>query len=184
MDLLKESKRWHDDATELLESTDLVKLLSKYGDIIFNGSYAYDLMYDSDIDIFLQTENPTREMADNLARDLINSGHWTSFMYCDWSTNDPKGPYYCLKKEFKGHRWKIDILTISKRELEEKLPLREIYYNLSDSQKEQVFRFKISRSKGLFAKDTPTVIIYDAVVKKNVRDLEGLQQYLASIKDN
>jgi hypothetical protein len=177
MSLIEESKKWYKDATDLLQATDLVKLLSKYGEPIFNGSYAYELMFDSDIDIFLLTDNPSREMADSLAKDLINSGHWTSFMYCDWPTNNPKGPYFCVKQDFKGHRWKVDILTISQQELDERLPAREKYYNLTDKQKEQVFKFKIDRANGYFAQDTPTVFIYDAVLD-GVDDLEGLKKYL------
>jgi len=181
MNLLEESKRWHDDADELLKSTDIIKLLSSYGEPIFNGSYAYDLMYDSDIDVFLLTENFSREMADAVALDLINSGHWTSFMYCDWPTNDPNGPYFCVKKDFKGHRWKIDILTISQKELDERLPSREKYYNLTNEQKERVFNFKIDRANGLFAQDTPTVYIYDAVLE-GIDGVEELKLYLESKK--
>lgn len=181
MNLLSKSKQWHDDATALIESTGLINLLERFGEIKFTGSYAYNLMLDSDIDIFLVTEDPSREKADEMAKTLIDSGHWTSLMYCDWPTNDPKGPYFCIKSDFRNYRWKIDIMTVTQKQLQELLPPREIYYHANDEHKEIILKIKSARSKGSYSQDTPTVFIYDAVLKNNVTDVEEFKQYLAKL---
>lgn len=178
MSLLEESKRWHNDATALIKSSELMNLLKKFGEASFSGSYAYNLMLDSDIDLFVANKNPTRKLADEMVIALIRSGYWTSLMYCDWTTNEPPGPYFCVKRDFRGHRWKVDIMMTTPDKISELLPAREIYYHLSDAQKEAIFEIKAARSKGLSSKDIETVRIYDAVLKNNIRGVDNFKRYL------
>lgn len=179
MNLVEESKRWYDNATALIESSKIIKLLKQYGEVTLTGSYAYDLMLDSDIDFFVSNKNPTRKLADKMAIELIHSGYWTSLMYCDWPTNKPPGPYFCIKRDFRGQRWKVDIMMTTPDKIAELLPSREIYYHLSDAQKEAIFEIKAARSKGLFPRDTETIHIYDAVLKNNIHGVDNFKLYLA-----
>ncbi|MEK7561458.1 MAG: nucleotidyltransferase domain-containing protein [Patescibacteria group bacterium] len=178
MNLLKESKRWHDDATVLVESSKIIELLEKFGKVTPTGSYVYDLMLDSDIDFFVSTEKPTRKLADEMTIALINNGWWNSIMFCDWSTNVPARPYFCIKQDFRGHRWKVDILMVSPSELAEMLPPRELYSRYSDAQKEQILELKVARRDGLLPEDIETVVIYDAVLKNDVQGVDSFKRYL------
>jgi len=178
VNLVEESKRWHDNATALIKSSNLVTLLKQFGEVSLTGSYVYNLMLDSDIDFFVSNENPTRKLADDMAAELIHDGYWNSIMFCDWPTNVPKGPYFCVKRDFRGHRWKIDIMMVTPGQLAELLPSREIYSHYSDVQKEQILEMKVARRKGLLPRDTETALIYDAVLKNNVQGIDNLKQYL------
>lgn len=51
-DLLIKSLNWKKDATKVLKDSNLLELLKKHGEVEFTGSYAYDLMLCSDVDIF------------------------------------------------------------------------------------------------------------------------------------
>lgn len=97
MNLLEQSKHWHNNAIALLKASHIIKFLEQYGEVSFSGSYAYNLMLDSDIDIFIANKRPSRKLADEIAISLIRSGHWTSLMYCDWPTNDPAGAVFLYK---------------------------------------------------------------------------------------
>ncbi len=126
MSLIEESKRWHDDATALIKSSNIIKLLEQFGEVSLTGSYAYNLMLDSDIDFFVGNKNPTRKLADDIAVELIRCGYWNSIMFCDWPTNEPPGPYFCVKRDFRGYRWKVDIIMTTPDKIAELLPSREI----------------------------------------------------------
>ena len=131
------------------------------------------------IDFFISNESPARKLADDMAVELIRCGYWNSILFCDWPTNEPPGPYFCVKRDFRGHRWKVDIMMTTPDKIAELLPSREIYYHLSDAQKEAVFEIKTARSKGLLPKDTETIRIYDAVLKNNIRGVDKFKQYLS-----
>lgn len=50
-EILEFSQKTKSDATALLKRTDLIKILSQFGQVIIGGSYKYDLMWGADIDI-------------------------------------------------------------------------------------------------------------------------------------
>jgi hypothetical protein len=178
MNLLEESKRWHDDATALIKDSKITELLKQYGEVTMTGSYVYDLMLNSDIDFFVSNKNPTKELADELAIKLIGTGYWNSLMYCDWPTNDPPGPYFCIKREFRSHRWKIDIMITTPDKIAELLPPREIYANLADDKKVAILELKDAIAKSLLPKDVEAVKVYDAVIKSNIHGVDNFKKYL------
>ncbi len=178
MNILEESKRWHDDAEALIKDSKITDLLKQYGEVTLTGSHTYDLMLNSDIDFFIGNENPTKELADELAIKLINSGYWNSLMYCNWPTNDPPGPYFCIKREFRGHKWKIDIMITTPNKIAELVPPRELYANLPNDKKEAILELKAAKADGLLPKDIEAVTIYDAVIKDNIHGLDAFKQRL------
>lgn len=101
------------DAAALLKKSKLIELLSRFGKVHFTGSYAYDLMLNPDIDIYLETENPSRETAKKILDALIDQGVWNGYMFFDWKKfrrpQFPKSYYLGLKIDWLGKRWKVDI---------------------------------------------------------------------------
>lgn len=93
------------------------------------------------------------------------------------------GPYFCIKREFRGHRWKIDIIITTPEKIAELLPSREKYFNLPEDKKETIFEIKSARTKGLLPKDIETVRIYDAVLENNIHNIKDFKQYLAKSTD-
>ena len=60
-DILEFSQKTKSDAMALLDQTDLIKILSKFGKVTIGGSYKYDLKWGADIDITVicpDTGNP------------------------------------------------------------------------------------------------------------------------------
>lgn len=55
--LQEHSSNAKNQAEALLESTNLIDLLSKYGIVHLIGSYPLNIMYGPDIDIIVETEN-------------------------------------------------------------------------------------------------------------------------------
>jgi hypothetical protein len=47
----------------LLKKSDLLKVLSKYGDVFIRGSYELDLMIDGDIDIYVVNDKADKNLA-------------------------------------------------------------------------------------------------------------------------
>jgi hypothetical protein len=119
MDLIKKSQQWHEDATELLRISRIEELLGRFGEVVLTGSYVYDVLLGADIDLFVNNEHPSRKLSEDIAVALVRGGFWNSIMFCDWQKLPsfrpdpaqmlPFGDYFCVKKDFNGARWKVDI---------------------------------------------------------------------------
>ena len=57
-ELLKYSQNTKAIATFLLKQLDIINILSKYGNPLIIGSYELNLMFDKDIDIVVESNNP------------------------------------------------------------------------------------------------------------------------------
>ncbi|MFA4955310.1 MAG: nucleotidyltransferase domain-containing protein [Patescibacteria group bacterium] len=101
------------EASALLKKSELIELLSRFGKIHFTGSYAYNLMLNPDIDIYLETKNPTRETVKKILDALIDQDAWNGYMFYDWKKfrrpQFPKSYYIGLKIDWLEKRWKVDI---------------------------------------------------------------------------
>ena len=89
------------EASALLKKSELIELLSRFGKIHFTGSYAYDLMLNPDIDIYLETKDPTRETVKKILNAFIDQDAWNGYMFYDWKKfrrpQFPKSHYIGLK---------------------------------------------------------------------------------------
>ncbi len=56
--IINKSKHTKQIADKILESTDLVTILSKFGDTEIIGSYKYNVMYGPGLDIVVKTNSP------------------------------------------------------------------------------------------------------------------------------
>lgn len=183
MDLVKESQRWRKDATELLHNSKIEKLLGRFGKVTFTGSYVYDVMLGADIDLFVCHEDPTRKLSEDIAVALIRGGFWNSVMFCDWQklpgfTLDPQqilpfGDYFCVKKDFNGARWKIDIFLVDTKELQKSLGPRNLYANFSQEQKRIILELKAARNKAELPPSLSSTAFYDAVLDHNVKSVDS-----------
>lgn len=62
-DLIQNSKNLHDIANEILAKTEAIKIFSNLGKVEIIGSLRLDLMYRSDIDLLVISENIDKEKA-------------------------------------------------------------------------------------------------------------------------
>jgi len=117
IDLVKFSNSLHLEADALLKKTDLIKKLSKYGEVRISGSYDLNLMMDGDIDLFVINKNFSKKKSVHILQDLIIKNDFGGYLYYDWSTRShigfPKGYYIGLKTEFKKRKWKVDVWLVN-----------------------------------------------------------------------
>ena len=111
-ELLRYSHEQKQTADKILSDTKLIPLLSKYGKCTLAGSYAYDLMGASDIDLIVETENP-RETSLKVMKELLEAEQFQKYQYGDFEKfprkNRPKSFIIVLISEVDGVKWEIEI---------------------------------------------------------------------------
>lgn len=98
-------------ANEILNKTDLINLLSKFGQVIVGGSYKYDLMWGPDIDLVVKCEDPRRASKEALSQ-LIELKLFQKYEYGDFVSfkreNRPESYIMNLILPYAGQKWEIE----------------------------------------------------------------------------
>ena len=84
-ELIKQSDELKQEAEQVVKDTKIINILSKIGKIDFVGSYALNLLYRPDIDLFVSTNNCTRESAVATTKELLDSGLFQTVGFADWT---------------------------------------------------------------------------------------------------
>lgn len=188
MDIINKSKEYKKDADKILASTNLVDLLATFGEVTFEGSYAYDLMLCADIDLHVLIDNLDREMAKTIFQELVDQNKFSMYQFTNFKDEKmynkahkeysgfPDGYYVGLGYWLGSEKWKIDIwLTDSENEnnkyytklIEEKCDDRKKLTILEIKKYRQDNKLKIGGAK-----------IYDAVLVNNINSVnEFLKNY-------
>lgn len=149
MDLIKTSKQTRIKAEKILTRTNLVGLLSKYGDVRIGGSYFTDLMYGPDIDITVVTKTP-RESALNFLREVMKRKYFQKYQYGDFETfpreHRPKDHIVVLILPLKNVKWEIEV-WFSKKHYQNQIKLEEKLKNLPLKTKLKIIKLKAQRDK-------------------------------------
>ena len=122
--LLEKSKKYRKLSDELLDSSGLIPVLEKFGEIHFVGSYAAELQMSGDIDIHILRDKPfTKNEALVIFNEIVTNTKFNSYYMGDWNGTNlhlefPEGYYIGLKIKLDGEKWKIDIWLLSKDEQE------------------------------------------------------------------
>ena len=177
------SKKYKQQADNLLKETGIIDDLKKYGSIEFVGAYAANLMMHGDIDISVVRSKPfSIEEVFDIFRSLYFKGTFRSyFIGGDWDdprkgNEFPHGYYVGMKQRIGNEKWKIDVWFIG----EEDFNNREKEFNISnipltDEQKEVILYFKQYRKENKLS--IPSQKIYEAVLKHNCKTIEELKVY-------
>jgi len=104
------------EADKLLEHTDLINILSTFGDVTLGGSYSFDLMVDRDIDFNVVIPCYSLELRTKIIKILVEQPWAYSVNMTDRITFEPKsnlqaprGLFVGLTVPFPDNRWNIDI---------------------------------------------------------------------------
>ena len=167
-DLIKLSNSLHVDADALLKKTDLIKKLSKYGDVYISGSYDLGLMIDGDIDLFIINKNIDKKKSVGVLNDLISKDDFNGYLYFDWIKRKhvgfPKGYYIGLKTNFRDRKWKIDIWLVNEIYRPTEKLMSFIKLNLNEKNKKTILSLKYkAKTKKLDLRSTD---IYKRVLNK------------------
>ena len=180
MDILKQSKKWKREATNLLRNSGIENILKKFGKVVFTGSYAADLMMNGDIDIYVVNKTYSKKRVLEIFNKIANFCFFEGYLFFDWKKNKhpdfPAAYYIGLKKKIDGTKWKIDIWFLTPNDLH-KLE----YFNLNPDkinkeQKLAILKLKNFRNK--FFQNISSKIIYDMALKDNVTTTEGFKKYI------
>lgn len=111
-DILEYSKKTKSDATSLLNQTNLINILEGFGEVVIGGSFKYDLMWGSDIDIMVICPD-TRKSSIEVLNKVIESKLAQKYEYGDFVTfkRDKRPESYILNLiiPFNDRKWEIEI---------------------------------------------------------------------------
>lgn len=135
-------------AKKLLDSTNIIQILSQFGKVYIIGSYAFDLMVEPDVDIIVITNTPKQNSENALSK--ISKLHlFQKLEYGDFE-NFPRAdrpPSYILnmRTPFDGKLFEIEswFLPTAKEELK----LVETMKNINEEQKQKILQLKLNRKK-------------------------------------
>lgn len=181
--IIEENKRLQEEARLWLERTRIESILSKYGEFNIEGSYAYGLMAEADIDMYVIMENPTRESVLNILNELIReipfvAGYkFSDNVHFETPKEFPEGYMISLFTMENGTQWRFDVWFWT-REQHEKIPSypKLIRQNMDENKKKVILHFKDFLKKENLK--IPSVKVYDAVLKDNVMTIDELREYL------
>lgn len=144
---MKTSQQVYEDAKSLLENTEIIDLFNNLGTVHIVGSYAANLMWDSDIDIVVITDTP-QESAIKAINDLARKEKFQKLEFGDFKNhpkkNRPESFIINARKEWKGEKWEIETWFVT--ELGDKLEIVEKLKNLNNKDKETIIEKKKQRS--------------------------------------
>ena len=176
MDVVKFSQKTKGQADELLEYGKVKEVLSKYGKVVFTGSYKYDLMYGPDIDLVVITDDPEKasyqaflEFIDQRKFQKYQLGDFSRFPHKD----RPKAIIIVLIHEYKGRRWEIEIWF--KKTLTSDIQLEELISHATKEQRKLILQLKQQRgTAGTSKHKLDSVSIYKGVLSERITKLEDI----------
>ncbi|HLC38529.1 MAG TPA: hypothetical protein VJJ80_00135 [Patescibacteria group bacterium] len=189
--LFEKSEKFKADADKILKESDLINFLSKYGKVKPVGAYHFDIMMRGDIDFHIFMEKVDKEKVIDALNKLIGQGYFQAYMFDDFvkysrlikNSNDqfPYGYYLGLIVIPKGYdkRWKIDIWFIEKDSLSGKKYYQLLKNNLNEENKKLILELKDYKIKNKL--DFPSTIIYDAVLVKGIKNINGFIEYIKDL---
>ncbi len=181
-DLLANSIIVKKEADDILKKTNIIKTLSKFGDVFIMGSYKLDLMLDGDIDIYVINKNLNKETSLKALFKIISNNNFTGHLYYDYVSNPqewaPNGYYIGLKTKYNDRRWKFDIWMLNSMDKKSNDLMEYVENNLNKVNKKIILKLKyLAKNNGIKNfREIPSHEIYLAVLKngaKSVKDLKN-----------
>lgn len=172
------SQKIKTDAEELLKTTDLVKVLSEYGEVKIGGSYKYDLMWGPDIDMVVVCKNP-REMSVKALDKIVELRLAQKFEYGDFvkfkREHRPESYIVNMILPFNDQKWEAEIWFFenypdSQKEMDELIEKR-----LNGDNKKIILEMKKCRdNQGMDKYKINSAEIYKKVLIDGIKSFEEL----------
>jgi len=159
-------KATFESAKKLLDSTKIIELLSRFGEVRVVGSYAFDLMTEPDIDLVVITDTPKESSEEALA--YISKLHlFQKLEYGDFQKfpREKRPPFYILnmRTSHDDESWEIEAWFVP--DARDKLQFVEMMKNISSSQKQRILDLKRERKNaGIDKKRLSSYEIYRQVL--------------------
>jgi hypothetical protein len=154
-DILEFSKKTKTDAVALLDQTNLINILKKYGYVIVEGSYKYDLMWGADIDITVLCQN-TRKSSIDALNSVIEAKMAQKYEYGDFVTfkrnKRPESYILNLRMPFNDRKWEIEIWFFNKESNDHKVVDDLIKTKLNEKNRLVILKMKEKRERSDLSK--------------------------------
>lgn len=155
-DLINHSKNTQAQAKEILESTKLLDILNKYGDVHMIGSFPLNIMYGPDIDILVETKNIKKSSLEAL-QEIAEKSVFRKIEYGDFvnfpKTNRPSGYILVLKTEIGKVEWEIEVwfLDNASSQLEYQ---KQLGSKLTEQKRIEILQAKHKRGSSKISKES------------------------------
>lgn len=162
-----------DSADRFIQKHNLEKILSKYGDFKYFGSYHLNLMNRNDIDVALIVDEVSIEIVTKLIKILNQKGfhrHWIFDNTAGGCTSDPKHIVYETVYGFYNdnippvERWELGIVVTTMDILPDVLSLTRQVSKLPENEKETILRLKFELAEKYGSHAFTGTQIYTAVM--------------------
>lgn len=166
-DILEFSKKTKSDAVTLLNQTDLINILSKFGKVIIGGSFKYNIMWEADIDITVICQNTRKSSLETLNK-VIEDKLAQKYEYGDFVTfkRDKRPESYILNLilPFNNRKWEIEIWFFNELPDGQK-EIDNLMEKLSEKTKLTILKMKEKRERtGLTKHSLSSFDIYKKVL--------------------
>jgi len=166
--LITYSNRIRKYASQILQKTRILNILSDFGKVETGGSYDLDLMYDPDIDICVISKNPRLSSIKALSK-LIGLRLFQKYEYGDFEKferkNRPKSFIIVLIFEYEGLKWEIEIWFLKKLDEREVQFQNKLKKSLNPKMRMRILeRKKARRTRGLTKHQLSSFDIYKSLL--------------------
>lgn len=182
--LTEQSEKMKELADKLLDSSKLLPILEKYGQVTFVGSYAARLMMHGDIDIHILREKGfSKKETLDIFNEIVSLTKFNSYYIGDWNDSNahpefPYGYYIGLKKRHADIHWKIDIWFVSTNEQDKfnqkNLDITKV--SLTEKQQEAILAFKQYRQENGIKISGQR--IYEMVINQGARTIDDFKRQI------
>ncbi len=167
-EILEFSQKTKSDAVALLKRTDLIKILSQFGQVIIGGSYKYDLMWGADIDITVICPD-TRQASLAALNNVVQARLAQKYEYGDFVTfkRDKRPESYILNLilPFNDRKWEIEVWFFNRAPDSHQEIDNLMKSKLNEANKLQILKMKEKRDRGGLSKHLlSSVDIYKKVL--------------------
>ena len=167
------------EAEKLLETTNLLDVLSKYGQVIVNGSFKYDLMWGPDIDVIVICKDTRKTSLDALKK-VIDLRLFQKYEYGDFEKfkrkNRPESYIINMVLPFEGQKWEIETWFFEEKPKSQEETDELIKNKLNKENKKIILEIKKKREEENVTKHKISSIdIYKAVLINDVKNYDELK---------
>ncbi|OGL25104.1 hypothetical protein A3A68_02235 [Candidatus Saccharibacteria bacterium RIFCSPLOWO2_01_FULL_48_13] len=189
--IIELQNRLQKQAKELLDTTPVLVLLGKLGQVTQTGSSTTGLMVYPDIDFAVQTIKPNVQDAINLVPVIFAKLSATSCKVADFRTDSNEGTSYFIGFEFpyNGKSWQISATVGKPGPITTNPPaLSNWLKNMSEQQRETILELKkelINSKRYAGAKSQPpytfrSVHLYEAVLQGGSKTIHDIESYFGT----
>jgi hypothetical protein len=179
--LQHEAQALRKSAERLLVELRLVEQWQRYGEVELAGSYRWDLMLGSDIDLNVVNPAADLDLALSIFNGFVRGGDFLAFAFIDsvrgkpaWAdpVSYPEGYYIGMARHFEGREWKVETwLRRSPAPREDWLEA-----GITDEQRVTILELKQMRNSGHLK--ASSYDICRAVILGGARDAAAAREWL------